>query len=102
MKYSLAFLALLTALPAGAALADTRCSTPMKDWRPREAVQQLAQQNGWTVRRITIDDGCYEIDGVAADGRRVEAKVDPATLELLKTEYKRDRRRHDRMGGGHD
>jgi len=102
MKYTLAFLGLLAGFPAGAALADTRCSAPMKDWRPREAVQQLAQQNGWTVRRISSDDGCDESDGAAADGRRIEVKVDPATLEVLKIEHKSDRPRRNSKGGDHE
>ena len=74
-------------LPGGAALADEDCFVPMSDWQPREAVVKLAEEKGWTVRRIKIDDGCYEIDGKDQAGRRIEVTVHPATLEVIRIEY---------------
>ncbi|RXF75577.1 PepSY domain-containing protein [Hansschlegelia zhihuaiae] len=88
MQRALTILALLVGLSAGAALADDDCFVPMADWRPREAVARLAAENGWTVRRIKIDDGCYEIEGDDADGRRIEATVHPATLRVIEFHYK--------------
>jgi hypothetical protein len=76
--------------PAGAALADDECFAPMADWHPRETVARLAAQNGWTVRRIKIDDGCYEIDGRDASGRRIEVTLHPVTLEVIEFEYEDD------------
>lgn len=104
MKKTLTILTFLTLLPAGAALADDDCFVPMANWQPREAVARLAEQNGWTVRRIKIDDGCYEIDGNDAAGRRVEVKVHPATLQVIEIEYKNDgdRSRRDRKEQSND
>jgi hypothetical protein len=62
----------------------------MAQWQPREAVQRMAEAQGWTVRRIKIDDGCYQIDGRDMDGRPVEVKVDPGTLAVLEFEYEDD------------
>ncbi len=76
----------LTTLGAGTALADDDCDAPMADWQPRNAVQQMAESNGWTVQRIKTDDGCYEIKGRNANGDEIEVKVDPATLEILEVE----------------
>ncbi len=90
MKKTLTALAVLAVLPAGAALADDDCFVPMADWQPREAVANLAQQNGWTVRRIKIDDGCYEIKGRDATGREIEVTVHPATLQVIEFEYEDD------------
>ncbi len=90
MKTTLTILGFLAVLPAGVALADGDCFVPMADWQPRDAVARLAAQNGWTVRRIKIDDGCYEIDGRDADARRIEVTVHPATLEVIEVEYKDD------------
>ncbi|MCA3554143.1 PepSY domain-containing protein [Aestuariivirga sp.] len=84
MRKTLTILGLMMALPASAALAGEGCFVPMSDWQPREAVVKLAQDKGWSVRRIKIDDGCYEIDGKDAGGRRFEATLHPATLEVLK------------------
>lgn len=86
MRKTLTILAFLAGLPAVPALAEEGCFVPMSDWQPREAVAKLAETQGWTVRRIKIDDGCYEIDGKDASGQRIEVTVHPATLEVLKLE----------------
>ncbi|MYM56316.1 PepSY domain-containing protein [Thalassovita mangrovi] len=90
MKKTLTILSFLAVLPAGAVLADDDCFVPMADWQPRASVAQLAEENGWTVRRIKIDDGCYEIDGTDADGRRIEVTVHPSTLQVIELEYEDD------------
>ncbi len=90
MKKMLTILAVLVVLPAGAALADDDCLVPMADWQPREAVTRMAEANGWTVRRIKVDDGCYEIDGRDGSGRRIEVTVHPATLQVIDFEYEDD------------
>lgn len=62
MTRMLAILAFATvSLSADSVLAEDDCYVPMADWQPRAALAQLAEDNGWTVRRIKIDDGCYEI-----------------------------------------
>ena len=91
MKKTLTMLAFLATLSAGAAIADDDdCFVPMADWQPREVVSQMALDNGWTVRRIKIDDGCYEIDGRDAQGRRIEVTVHPQTLQMIEFEYEDD------------
>ena len=70
----------------GVARADDDCVVPMADWQPRAAVQALAQANHWSVRRIKIDDGCYEVEGRDAQGRRFEVKLHPATLAVIEYE----------------
>ncbi|GAA0283771.1 PepSY domain-containing protein [Rhodovulum strictum] len=104
MRKTLTILGILVLMPAGMALADDDCFVPMADWQPRDAVARLAEENGWTVRRIKIDDGCYEIDGTDAEGRRIEVTVDPATLEVIEFEYEDDddRRHRDREGRSRD
>jgi hypothetical protein len=87
MRKTLTILAFVAALPTATALAEEGCFVPMGDWQPREAVAKLAESKGWTVRRIKIDDGCYEIDGKDQAGKRIEVTVQPATLEVLKIEH---------------
>ena len=74
-------------LAVAPAHADDDCAVPMADWQPRDAVVQFAVENGWQVSRIRLDDGCYEVEGVDAKGRRIEAKLDPATLSILEMEF---------------
>ena len=86
MRKTLMVLAFVAGFPAGVVLAEEGCYVPMSDWQPREAVVKLAGEKGWTVRRIKIDDGCYEIDGKDQAGQRIEVTVHPATLEVLQVE----------------
>ena len=104
MRKTVTILGFLALFPAAAAVADEDCFVPMADWQPRDAVARLAAENGWTVRRIKIDDGCYEIDGRDADGRRIEVTVHPQTLQVIEIEYEDEdddaRARRLRQGGG--
>lgn len=89
----------LAALPA---LASDDCDAPVERWQSREAVQQMAASQGWTVQRLKIDDGCYELRATDAQGRSIKAKVDPETLQIIKIkrrERRRDQRRdHEERG----
>lgn len=82
---TLALVALLAGALAPAAVwaGEAHCRVPMADWQPREAVQAQLEAQGLTVRRIRIDDGCYEVDANDAQGLRVKLRLDPATLEVL-------------------
>lgn len=69
-------------------LADNDdCAEPMANWQPREQVAKMAADNGWTVNRIKIDEGCYRLDARDATGKRVEVWVNPATLVILGIEH---------------
>jgi hypothetical protein len=67
---------------------DDDCTVPMVNWQSREAVQKMAEGLGWTVRRIKIDDGCYEIKGRDTQGREIKVKIDPGTLAIVKMKHK--------------
>ena len=83
-------LALSLGLAALPALADDDCNAPMDRWQSREAVRQMAVQQGWQIQRLKIDDGCYEIRGTDSQGRTFKAKIDPETLKVVKMKQ-RDR-----------
>lgn len=90
MRKTSMILACLAIYAASPVLADDDCFVPMENWQPRDAVAELAKGNGWTVRRIKIDDGCYEIKGRDATGRQIEVTVHPATLDVIEFEYEID------------
>lgn len=73
---------------ASIALAGDDCTVPMAQWQPRENVTALAASMGWDVRRIKIDDGCFEVIGRNKNGRRIEVKLNPATLAVIEFEYR--------------
>ena len=84
MKIILPVLALTILVGIAApALASQRCLAPMAEWKPREALVEKLCSEGWTIRRIKTDDGCYKVRATDAEGRRVKAKFDPATLERV-------------------
>lgn len=73
-------------MAATSAQARDDCEQPTRDWKGRDAVRALAEERGWELKRIKIDDGCYEVYGQDRDGRRFEAKIDPVTLEVIEIE----------------
>ncbi len=83
MARTMTILPFLLGLPAGMAVADDDCLVPMARWQPRAAVVRMAEAQGWTLRRIKIDDGCYKINGIDARGRPFEVRVNPATLQVI-------------------
>ena len=92
----------LLALTLGAAAlpawAGDDCDVPIQRWQSREAVRQMAADKGWELQRLKIDDGCYEVRGRDAEGRRFKAKLDPETLEpvSMKRRERGDDGRRDR------
>ena len=92
MKKMLPILTLVALLPAGILLADDgECHVPADQWQTHEAVMAMAAAQGWTVREFEIDDNCYEIEARDKDGQWFEAKLDPATLEIVKMEHRREK-----------
>ena len=71
---------------SGTALAAEDCTDPVADWQPRETLRLQLEQHGWEVRRIKVDDGCYEVRGVDNNGNAFKAKFAPATLRIRKLE----------------
>jgi hypothetical protein len=76
-------LASLALVAAGPALAAGKCNAPSGEWQPPEALQTKLESQGWKVRQIKTEDGCYEAFAVDADGKRLEALFDPKTLEAV-------------------
>ncbi|MDW7745531.1 PepSY domain-containing protein [Halomonas sp.] len=81
---------LAATLTAGMSFADDDCRDPVADWQPREVLRQKLVAEGWEVRRIKVDDGCYEVKGLDQDGNKVEAEYAPASLRLRELEIESD------------
>ena len=86
-------IAAATVLPATVAMAGDDCHVPPRAWQPRGAARQAAAGFGWRVDKIEADDGCWEVKARDAQGRRIKAKLDPATLQVVKLRHR---------DGGHD
>lgn len=89
MKKTLAMLAFLAALPVTAALAGEKCDVPPEQRQSFEALGRLAGDFGWTIDKMKIDDGCYELRVTDTSGNVLKVKIDPATLDVVDGKVKR-------------
>ncbi|MDO6964335.1 PepSY domain-containing protein [Rhizobium alvei] len=76
----------LAATVALAALASTahaesdKCGNVPKDkWMTEDAIREKAKGMGYDVRKIKIEDGCYEVYAIDAKGSKVESLFNPET-----------------------
>ncbi|WP_245639624.1 PepSY domain-containing protein [Paraburkholderia heleia] len=97
---SLAVISLVTvcAGSAGMAAAEDACNVPLSDWKPLKELDAFASARGWNVTRIKADDGCYEVRGTDRQGRRFKAKLNPATLAIVRMKTDGDDRSHEGRG----
>ncbi len=78
-------LALLVLGVSGQAYATglMSCENDRDDWRTKDELETKITAEGWKVRKVKVDEGCYEVYGTTPEGQRVEAYFDPVTLEKL-------------------
>jgi len=63
------------------------CNSPAQDqWMSEADLTAKLVAQGYDVKGIKIESGCYEIKALDASGARVEIAVDPVTGELAGTE----------------
>lgn len=59
-----------------------RCgNVPVADWMSEQDLRTKVTAMGIEVREISIDDGCYEVEGRNRDGRWIEIGFNPQTGE---------------------
>lgn len=78
---SVAFAALMTgsALAAGAT-----CSTaPAAQFKPQADLISQLKTEGLTVKKIKVENGCYEVYAVNAAGKKLNMAYNAETLEKL-------------------
>jgi len=80
----LAIIALGSGVATGAQASVDLCFVPISEWQPRHAVKEMVERKGWKLRRIKVDDGCYEFIGLDEKGNKIEAEIDPASLAVIR------------------
>jgi hypothetical protein len=89
VKRSMQLLALVaTALLVSQAQATglAQCdSGPKENWQPQAKLEAALKEKGWTVRKVKVDGGCYEVYGLDEKGQRQEAYFHPVTLAPVPT-----------------
>ncbi|KJV11012.1 hypothetical protein VZ95_01155 [Elstera litoralis] len=87
MKIALPLTSLALCLASSLTLASgTHCTAPVADWQPRENLQRKLENDGYSVHRIKVDDGCYEVKATDRAGKHLEIKYDPKSFAPLKIE----------------
>ena len=82
----------LAALPASAKDGDdwskSGCgNVPRAQWMSVQEIDAKFTGMGYKVRKIEIDDGCYEIYALDSNGMRIEAYIHPATAAIVAKKY---------------
>lgn len=77
--------ALLCLLFAGSVHAhgDFKCDVPKAEWKPQMELQRKLISEGWKVRQVKTDNGCYEVYGFDEKGNRMEVYFNPKTFEKI-------------------
>jgi hypothetical protein len=91
MKPALSICAVLLALAHAAAYAQhaERCEPIPKDqWKPQAELERKLTDMGWKIRRIKIENGCYEVYGTDERGGKVEVFFHPKTFDRVTAEKK--------------
>lgn len=83
MNKALTTLAFLAVLPATAAVAADECRVPAGQEQSREALTQLTTEFGWTINKLKIDDGCYNLRVTDESGNVFKVKIDPETMDVI-------------------
>lgn len=71
--------------PSHATGRATCNSGPKSGWKPEQQLRDKLAKEGWTIRRIKEDGGCYEVYAIDNKGKRVETYFHPVTFEHVLT-----------------
>ena len=69
---------------AGPAFAAGKCTNaPKSKWQPKSALESQLQADGFKVRRIKVEGGCYEVYATDNEGKRANMAYNAETLDKL-------------------
>lgn len=81
-----AMLVSITAVSAAQADDDHCPRVPVDRWMSEQQIRERATGLGLEVRKIEVDDGCYEVKARNRDGRKLEVRFHPETGEQVSVE----------------
>jgi hypothetical protein len=78
-------LAALALFGTAAVADDSECpNVPREQWQSEAEAEARAVALGYEVRRVATDDGCYLVKGFDGNGARIELKLNPADLAVVR------------------
>ena len=88
MLRSLVFALTLAAVGPVTATGLATCDSGDKaTWKSQDALKEKLTKEGWQVRHMKEDGGCYEVYAIDDKGAKVEAYFHPVTFERVPTEH---------------
>jgi hypothetical protein len=85
MKHHL-LITLLALAASGTAFAQhaEKCDPiPKEEWKSQAELERKLKNEGWTISRVKIENGCYEVYGKNATGKKMETFFHPKTFEIV-------------------
>jgi hypothetical protein len=79
-------LAGLAAADVAVAHGNVSCTVSRAERRPQVELQRELKRQGWTVRKVQVFNGCYEVYGFDANDKPVEAFFHPKTFERIRVQ----------------
>jgi len=77
-------LTILAVAASGPAFAEGKCATgPKSNWQSKSTLESQLNADGYKVRQIKVEGGCYEIYATDKDGKRANMAYNAETLEKL-------------------
>ena len=82
MKRAFLLTAIAVAIASPAFAAGNACSTaPKSAWQPQSKLEKMLKADGLTVKRIKVENGCYEVYATDKDGKRMNLAYNAETLQ---------------------
>ena len=77
----------LVSLASSASATDLCKGGPKNQWKGAEQAKKAAMEHGFTkITKVILEDGCYEVVTLNAEGMIVGVLFDPVTLKLEKVD----------------
>ena len=86
-----AFVAVTLAATGSLAFAQhaEKCEEiPKSEWKPQAELERKLTNQGWTISRVKITNGCYEVYGRDEKNQKVETFFHPKTFDRVVAEKK--------------
>lgn len=82
--FTVVTIAAMTLISGTAMASSTYCNEPKSKWMSVGSIKAKVTSMGYKVRKIEVDDGCYEAYATDSSGRRMEIYLNPVTAEVVK------------------
>lgn len=70
------------------AIAKDICSVPKAQWQSQSILVKKLEGQGWKIRNMKVDSGCYEVYGTDGNGKARETHFNPATFQEVAEKHK--------------